>query len=383
MTDFVESFTTQQLLPPWHSHDAETWMFLIHVHPDLMADYLDRHFNDGGPDVAPYYYEPWSDPCFGFLQVVDHPRFSSEHAQPDHESFVHDHEAHPRPDDCQHWDTVSHAEVFFSFPARRYRRTEDNLLVEPKLVWIQPFYFDSSSYVMFSSREIWGSEKEMAKIQINQGKVLNDLHIDVSIEGFETFNPHSVAKSIGAIHLRMDEKAKRTTLAEVRDKNSHLAKIIKSLDGHLPPEWTDEKPVRTLSLPEFQINTLKQYRDVFDMHDAVYRAIIASQVEHSDIREMSVFHGDHVKVDFMWSDSMKEQYERLFGMSAPKKNSRRGHRGKGLRNDEGDTDWDLHHIPMKVHLAIFFKSDAFFDVLGTLYTYGGGPQYPPPEGAVL
>ena len=379
MTDFVESFTTQQLLPPWYSHGAKTWMFLVKANKKLMQDYLDEHFNDPGPDVAPYYYEPWSDPCFGFLQFVDHVNFSSEHARPDLAPGVPLDDTFDPLDDHQHWDTLQHREVFFTFPAARYRRTSDNLLIDKKLVWIQPFFFDNSSYVMFSSREIWGSEKEMAMIDIEYGDTRNQLHIDVSIDGFKKFDPHSISERIGVMHLRMDQTSEQTLLGTMKDKSPRISDIIDSLKGYLPDAWLDATEDKKLHLPTFKINTLKQYRDVFNMHDAAYRAIIASEAAHSDITDLSVFHGKRVDVQFLWSDSMKETFETLFDLKPPKEDAKKGIDGSGTAVVPDGIDWDMPAVKLEIELAVFFTSNAHFDVLGTLFTYGGGPQYPPPD----
>ena len=37
-------------------------------------------------------------------------------------------------------------------------------------------------------------------------------------------------------------------------------------------------------------------------------------------------------------------------------------------------------VKLDIELGVFFTSNAHFDVLGTLFTYGGGPQYLPPDG---
>ena len=333
--------------------------------------------------MHPYHYEPWGERCFGFLQLVDHPDFSSGHARPDlAPGDVPDDDA-VRTDDCQHWDRLSHSEVFFTFPAARYRRTPDNLLVDKKLVWIQPFYFDNSSYVMFSSREIWGIEREMAHIDIEQGEAVNELHIDVAIDGFKKFDPDSVSHKIGVMHLRMSHDSAPTLLGTERDNDKNIELIIESLKGYLPDDWLGDATGKSLSLPTFKINTLKQYRGVFDMHDAAYRAIIASTAEHTNIKDMSAFKGDHVSVNFYWSDSMKEQFETLFNLEEPPPEAWDEWfeaEGQRVSKKPAEDDWQMPSVRLPVHLAVFFRSDAKYDVMGTLYTYGGGPQYPPPEG---
>ena len=162
MTQFVDSFTTQQLLPPWQSTGARFWAFVVKTAPDCMQHYLDTHFNSAGPDVAPFQYRCRDDSGYGMLIVADHPDFSSGH------------------EPGGKWSTLSHREVFWSFPAFRYPVNPDNLLDRPQPVWIQPFYFDDNSLVMFSSREIWGSEKQIKVVEVMRST--NPLYRPVDVQ---------------------------------------------------------------------------------------------------------------------------------------------------------------------------------------------------------
>ena len=275
-------------------------------------------------------------------------------------------------------------------PVFRYRVTPDNLLVERTKVWIQPFAFDDNSYVMFSAREIWGTEMEMARIEIVEGEKPGDTHIDVAIDGFKTFDPRSKSALIGAIHIRLAEDAKAcdvgkvflldpslvALLFEIYGDLNYQGKPIFKLDpqtqqGMVPPGEVASAQSDRLWTGVVEINTLKQFRDVFDMQVAAYRAIVASGTSYSNVSDLTFYQGKDVAIDFMWSDSLAEKFERLFGLTPPQGLSApQGHPGDSAPLDSGKIDWHLPRVPVEVALAISFTADADFKVLGTLHTYG-------------
>ena len=408
MTEFVESFTTRNMLPPWNTEAARSWLFVAPIDQDRTQTYLDHFMNSLGPDLAPYHYEVWSDPCFGFLTLVDHDCFSSETSAMGDGSYL------------------SHREMIWTFPAARYRRTENNLLVEKTLVWIQPFYFDSNSFVTFSSREIWGGEKGMADIKIADGSTARDFHMDVALNGFATYNPRSHVHAIGGVHIRggplvPDEilpgdaihrkqtgKKKRKSkkartklegidsvatagtgdsadgppippLDRVIKADKELLAFLASFQQLMHKDWNADNPTHNFFVPDIRINSLKQYRDAFSIERAAYRAIVESAVSHDNVVDYGYLPRERIDVRFMWSDSFKEQLKMLFNLEEPGKDTAWGHVGQGLRIDDTGIDWNLPAVRLDVRLALYFQSDARFEVEKVLYTYGEGPHYPQPE----
>ncbi|WP_427963626.1 hypothetical protein [Altererythrobacter sp.] len=377
MTDFVESFTTQQLIPPWIAKGSRIWAFVIRTEASCMQNYLDTHLNSPGPDQAPYHYRCIDETGYGLLMVADHPDFSSG------------------ANGIEGWDTVKHKEVFWAFPAMRYDLNKNNLLGQGEVVWIQPFYFDDSSYVMFSSREIWGSEKQLGNITLQEGKRHDQLHIDLSTQGFAKFNPRSKAKSLAVMHARLNPGTEPVDLRKIILKDSDIA----TFNGTIMASFNlfGAPPENTPGLRRgIEINTLKQFRDVFDMRAAAYRAIIASHVKHELVGEPQFFYGEQVELDFMWSDTMKEQLIQLFGLEEPEEGTHTvGHDDKGDAPPSGfdpdgadeeelslehrygrppmgdiNADWNLPRVRVPVEYAFSFTTNARFEVLGTLHTYG-------------
>ncbi|QPC99126.1 hypothetical protein [Qipengyuania soli] len=387
MTRFIESFTTRHMLTPWTTKAAQTWLFLAAVPAKKVRNYLEHFMNSKGPDRAKYHYEVWAEPSFGFLTVVDHGDFRSLHESEDPER------------------TLKHREVIWTFPAARYRRTDDNLLVERTLVWVQPFYFDNNSYVTFSSREIYGGEKGMADVLIAEGSTGQDFHMDVDLHGFSTYNPRSQVRDLGGMHirggpmvtdppaqLRSGEQADPPkgsdgppgstvgpplpSMKELLDQDAEVRKFLLTFSSILPPEWSIDKPGEHFEVPEIELNSVKQYRDANDSYLAAYRALVSSQVSHSNLDGFKCLPKERVDVRFMWSASFSEQLTNLFGLERPKEGAgQSGHLGKGMHIDDVGIDWDLPAVRLDVRLAVYFTSDAQFDVIKVLHAYGDSPNY--------
>ncbi|WP_095011418.1 hypothetical protein [Tsuneonella mangrovi] len=353
MTEFVESFTTQQLIPPWIATGSRIWNFIIKAHPLCMQEYLDTHLNSAGPDRSPYYYRATAGDCIGMLTVADHVDFSSGYSGK------------------EGWDTLAHKEVFWSFPAERYEVNKDNLLGDHKIVWIQPFYFDDSSTVMFSSREIWGSEKQLGRITLNEGFEPDNLHIDLSTQGFREFSPRSKSRELAVMHIRMKENAAPVDKASLMLANRQIGSFSGALLSIVPffeiqPDAQDADPTHFI-----EINTLKQFRDVFDMQSAAYRAIIASRISHTVTKMPQFYAGKDVELSFMWSDTMQEQFVKLFGLTDPRPKDEHGHTiPTPVPDDDLPADWSMARTKVVVEFAMSFTSNARFEVDRTLYTYG-------------
>ena len=347
MTQFIESFTTQQLLPPWISNGARFWCFVVQTSSGRMQAYLDTHFNAPGTMPSPYNYQALDDEGYGMLMVADHGDFSSGYSG------------------VAGWDTLAHKEIYWSFPANRFDVGPDNLLRRHTPVWIQPFYFGDSSSVMLASREIWGSEKQLGKIAFAEGHRPGDLHIDLTAPGFAVFSPRSHSEEIAVMHIRLNQGAAPVDIGALLLANERVAKLGGSLLAHIPLSRVSAEPDPPQPI---EINTLKQFRDVFDMRVAAYRAIIASHATHLNVRDVEFYHGEDIALDFLWSDTMREQFHKLFGLVEPTDGSTREKAEVPLAGAT-DAEWDLPRSRIPVAFGVSFTSDPRFDVIGTLYSY--------------
>ena len=119
------------------------------------------------------------------------------------------------------------------------------------------------------------------------------------------------------------------------------------------------------------LNTLKQFRDAFDMRFAAYRAISASRVTHEHVAPPQFYHGENVSIDFMWSDTCGERWKNLFGLAKPHgKSVERGHPNGDKSGLDHKIDWDMPRVKGDVVVAMSFTANTRFEVLETLFTYG-------------
>lgn len=353
MTTFIDSFSTDQLLPPWQSIDMRMWSFVIQVERSLIEFHLKTRFNAAAPDRAPYHYTPLDTAkTYGLLCVVRHDTFSSTYRK------------------NVGWDTTSHTELYWTFPVMRYSVSADNLLHDPQLVWIQPFSFDNNSYVMFSAREIWGTEMEMAEVRMEEGANPGELKIDMAIEGMARFDPKAKSQSIGCMRMGMKANATKADLHALLAGDDDLDAFVDLLIGQ--GIFTGSFDAAGVDAETgLEINTLRQFRDVFDMNVAAYRAIVASRTQHGNIRDLEFFSGKDTVVEFLWSDSMKETLQTMFGPRTRYPHSQLITKPPVL-SAEGTppTDWNLEHMPIEVALVISYTADARFEIIRTLHTYG-------------
>lgn len=351
MSAFIDSFTTQQLVPPWKSTGARIWSLVIKVPPLCIQNYLDSHFNAAGPDQAPLRYTALAGLPYGLLTTARHEHFASEALGSD-------------------WNVLRHTEVHWSVPVARERITPDNLLVDRQIVWVQPFAFDDNSSVLLAGREILGTEFEMGKIRFQEGATPGDLHIDVAVQGFERFTPRSRSKLIPVLHAKLSDSKGANPV----DQHA-IGAFLAMLDPASPGEASKQE---LFPLPSsFEVNTLKQFRDVFDMRFAAYRALIASRTTYSAWQDVRSYEGANVALDLLWTDSLKEKFIQLFGLSEPSGDTiPRGHPGlvgagdAGAAPDPDGIDWDLPRSAVPVAFAFSYTANVRYEVSDTLHVYG-------------
>jgi hypothetical protein len=362
MTAFIESFATHQVLPPWTSAGAMTWGFVVQLGADRIQAYLDAYFNGAYPDTAPYAYSSLPEPQFGVLFAVCHPLMWSEY-----------------PGNPPGWDSVTVTEVYLGVPVLRRPVTPDNIILDdPTVVWIQPFMFANNASVVFGSREIWGTDMEYAVI-VRDEQPAGRLHLDVAIEAIKTFNPRSVSQLLSVLHLRTNGFSAKTG-DEILAAEPDLAKFLELLVSLGVFSQDDPAPEGEPDAVAggAEVNNLKQFRDVFNMSAAVYRAIVAAETTHVNVQNVQFFDADQVEIDFMWSDSIGELLREIFGAVGPSEiGPPRGHEGQPsplksmpLAGQAGDIDWNLGRLSLKAELGFEMRSDVHFKVMKTLYTYG-------------
>jgi hypothetical protein len=356
MKPFIESFATHQLLPPWVAKGGRTWSFVVRTEVHNTRQYLDQYFNGAYPDRAPFLYEPMPGQQFGLLVAAHRPDVSSQY-----------------PGRPPGWDTIGYWEIYWTYPVYRYRVTPDNLLVDRKVVWVQPFSFGDNASAVFSSREIWGTDMTMATVAAEENLPPEHLHLDVIIEGIKHFAPRSRSEQLAFIHM----KTGRTTASKdpdeliqsLRREHPHLAEFVTLLRGS--GEFAGRPDETRPEAPSVELDNLKQFRDCYNMEKAIYRAIVASRTLHSAIDGLVFYDGADVELDFMWSDSVEEMLKMLFVTEGRTKPGPPGDHRDGAKRGAHRADWDMCRLSMPVEFGFSYTSNVIFEVIDTIHTYGG------------
>lgn len=361
MTQFVESFATQQLLPPWEAKGAQTWGFAFRLTERRIRAYLAKYFNGGYPDRAPFHYSPLPGPQFGLLTTCYFPNVASKNQQ-----------TITRLGSGQtSWDHLSHTEVYLAFPVMRHAITQDNLLTDPTLVWVQPFVYSDNDSVVFSSREIWGTDMFLATIARGAGAAPGQFHLDAGMIGIKKFSPSSISELLAVLHISTGGNLE-SGLPELLKANLDLEEFVKILG--VSGVFAGQKPegVGPSPYPEgVELNNLKQFRDCYDMGLAIYRGIVASRTSHTEIDNIVLYDPAKVEIAFMWSDSIAEILRTILDVDEPTDQGPPAAHGPGSPQSAATAmDWDMNRVVVKAELGFSFTSNVNFEVIKTIYTYG-------------
>jgi hypothetical protein len=330
MTKFVNSFATNQLLPPWESKECTTWCFAVRLTKRDVSKYLDKYFNGGYPDPGPDRYTTLPSAQFGLIVICRQPKIRSQNRE-----------------DPETSGPVEHTEVYFVIPVHRQKGNEPKVLV-----WVEPFVFGDNASVLFASREVCGMDMTLATVNYLEPKrPLPGLELDVIIDGIKKFDPHSRTEPLSCLRVSVMGQTK-DGLDEAKGANSALTDFLDVIaDGGFYPPMAP----KASAPPPVELDHLKQFRDVYDFDNAIYRAIVASTSTYSDLDDVTYYDLGGVEIKLIWSDSVAETLESLFGFKRP--------------DVYANGKWVPDHISMTPALAFSFKSTVTFDVLGTLHTY--------------
>lgn len=366
MSRFVESFATQQLLPPWKATQAHVSGFVIRLDAARIQTYLDTYFNGAYPDAAPFHYRilPFEQQ-YGLLSVCFYPNVKSMLRAPG---------SHPV-SGGRSWDHIRHTEINLALPVHRYAVTADGLMTDPQLVWVQPAVYSDNDTVVFSSREIWGTDMFLATIEGGLDSPTGQFHVDAGIMGIKTFDPRSVDQLIAFLHLRAARTA-GLDLAGVLASNAQLESFfgLVSVGGVVAGGWPAIGTASAVRPASVELNNLKQFRDCYDMGRAIYRAIVASRTTYTNIGEIGFYDTAGIELAFMWSDSLRGFLESILGLQPPSLDTgdpqSLGPPAEHANDWAGGMDWDMDRVEVKAELGFTLVTDVDFEILETLHTYG-------------
>jgi hypothetical protein len=342
MTDFIPSFATQQLLPPWGAKDLRTSCFLFPLDWKVIQNYLGQFFNLSDPVRGPLYFSALRDAQYGALIISDYKNIFSLNA-PNMRRYG---------ADIRTWDHLSYIEISVAIPVDCYTLTPDNLLIDGRPVWIQPVVMCNNSSVVFGSREIVGVDMMHANITLAAAEAPGSIHVDAEFPGIKVFAPDSAQAMLPFLHLE--------TGAALADNGQGIfaeqdAAFVQSLLAKVGggSALAAGLPVRT------ELVSLKQFRDAFDITKAEYQAIVSGVSTRENIRDVTLFDPKDVTLEFMWSASATQILGTFLNLGEP-------------GDDPGTTphNWDAIGRMVRPVVGFSYTCDLTFDQIDTLHTFG-------------
>jgi hypothetical protein len=252
MTEFIPSFATQQLLPPWKG-EAEVYGFAFRLPESSIQVYLDRYFNATQDKERNFQFEsvPDGDLCLLlYSKLTNVKTANSSSAAPKTKS----------------WDNLEFREVVVCVPLRRWKVSPQNVLYEPVFQWCKPIAVCDNTTVIFSMRETIGLDVLPGEITETPDLTGGGFTLSVKLHGVTKFAP--TAKD-GPIELLQVHVIPPTSDGTPLDPNAKdMIKVIESLSGG---------EVYGGCLPQLMnLVTLKQFRDACNLDVAIYQALVTS-----------------------------------------------------------------------------------------------------------
>jgi hypothetical protein len=222
----------------------------------------------------------------------------------------------------------------------------------------------------------------------------HQLHFDMGMIGIKTFSPRSMSELLAVLHVRTRGDS-QSSIEDILKANPDLEGFVKILGGSGAFAGTRPKGVAPSPYAGgVELNNLKQFRDCYNMDAAIYRGIVASKSTHTEVDNIVVFDPSKVEIAFMWSDSIAELLTTLLDAERPTNSGtpadhfeaaqrtrrRQARAGAGapppdtfqapLPVGPNDMDWDMSRVVLKAEFGFSFSSNVYFEVLGTIHTYG-------------
>ncbi len=280
MTQFIESVSTHQLLPPYHSENSKVYCFLFDIGISAIQTYCDTFLNLGEPSERPFHYRPVPEAPFGLLSVTDYPALCSLDQKTAQTFGV----------KTQEWDHLTQTEFYVAVPVHRFRVTADNVLVDPVIQWVQPIIITNNATSAFSGREILGLETLYGEIKSPPAAKPGGFAFNVSLPSWVVFAPNSPQTMMPFVTINGGPRLDAASTQSAVDAGviAQLKAAIPDLAGMLEGRFPE-----TLELV-----ILKQFRSAADATQAIYQALITCENRYSNVTGMTVYDPDAVTIDF-------------------------------------------------------------------------------------
>lgn len=353
MTRFLESFATQQLLPPWRADNVTLTAFVFELKAPVIQAYLDKFFNFPPPRQPPFHYWALKDAQFGIIVLSNYPSICSTNVQ--------NMRRYGR--NIMAWDHLCQNEFFVGVPVEKYDVGPDNIMKNREIQWIQPVAVSDNASVVFSTREVIGVDMLYGELKTAPPPDSGGLHFDWWLPSLKTFSPATKEELLPFAHVEADAPLAGPppeVIAALEDGDKSGDPVLAGLAAVLGGE---ADPIAQGLLPAaMRTVTLKQFRDAFNMDLASYQAIVGGTTTHANIRDLKFYDPKTASISFMSTATTEEILTSFLDLHAGTEKTPPPHPGP---------EWDLLALPAPVRFVFSFTCDITFDQVETLHTFAG------------
>jgi hypothetical protein len=343
---FIESFATQQLLPPFSSEGVTVHAFLFRLSVKVIQDYCDRFLNLGDPRTRPYHYMSLKEAPIGVLAISHYPVVSSRAPQDPIHGIEGD------------WNyDVRQDELYAAAPVLRYSIQGDQL-VDPQLEWVQPFIVCNNATSAFSGREILGLETLYGEFKFDE-TADKSICVSTSLPSWRVFRPDSPQEILPFLSARTgppmtEDEAK--ALAEQFAADPASVADLMALEAAIPDL---ERVAAGLFPATMRMVILKQFREAGDPSKAIYQALVSADCRYTRIREVKEYAPDGCCLQFTPGAMVDEIIGTLLDIpTAELDNSIK----PGSSAQTGGQE-------LVVRMAFSFTADIAFDAIDTIHKF--------------
>jgi hypothetical protein len=353
MTRFLESFATQQLLPPWRADGVTVTAFLFELKAHVIQRYLDRFLNFPPARQTPFHYRALKNAQFGIIIITDYPSICSTNTRNMRRYGT----------GITQWDHLKQTEFFVGVPVEKYDVGPDNIMTNREIQWIQPIVISDNASVVFASREIVGVDMLFGRVETSPDPEPGGVHYDCWLPSLRTFSPTSKEEWLPFAHVRSGAPLAEPppeVLAALGGPGAGGDPVLEGLKAVLGEQ--SDPMVRGFLPVAMRMVTLKQFRDAYNLDLASYQALVGATISHKTIRDLRFFDPKRAEISFMSTATTEQILTSFLDLHEGSAETPPPHPGPS---------WDLVALPAPVRFAFRFTADVTFDQVETLHVVGG------------
>jgi hypothetical protein len=350
--NFVETFATQQLLPPFSAKGVTVHLFLFKLDPKAVQAYCDRFLNLGKVWERPFHYVATTAPL-GVLAITRYPCIAILRKPG---------QRRRGPDGAPlEWDRVRQNELYAAAPVLRYRVAGGGALVDPELQWVQPFLINDNGSAAFSGREVLGLETLLGSFRFAPPRG-GRYDVEVRLPSWKVFNWDSPQEDLQFLQVHTGPALARDdalALLDLKTGDAEAVAALKTLGELLSPH---EKALGQAMPSSMKMVILKQFREAGDPSKAIYQALVNGRCGFSNIalEDAEVYDPKACRLEFTPGAMVDEMIATLLDLSK---------RQAKVRMAQLAQNRSVRRVRLEVVLAVKFDANLVFDAIETVHRF--------------